>query len=207
MSRPTVLFPNSGTPWLVTNFQWRSAPLHDTTTHFAYAMWHVQNGAFFDMTAPNYNSLIKVEKSTNTWQDGHATGSPETVDDSNGSTVTITYQGSTYVFGKPTQWWTNTPPPASNSQPLVPTATIVGGTFEQRGYPIGDYGLTSHLPGNGVYNHQTFWTVSTETDDIQHTISNLADGSYWLSNNVVGLNSPEVIVAGGTRRKVHSNFW
>jgi len=108
--------------------------------------------------------------------------------------------------------WSATGGGTSTEGVLVQSATIVGGTFEQRGYPVGNYGLTSHLPGNGVYNHQTFWSVGTATNDIQHTISNLADGSYWLSNNVVGLNSPETIVAStpttpSSSKKVFCNFW
>lgn len=94
----------------------------------------------------------------------------------------------------------------STEEVFVPYAAISGGTFVQSSFPAGDYGLTIIPVISGSY--QVFWTVTTQTSSNQHTITGLVDGTYLLSNNVVGLSSPQTLIAvSSTRKKVHCNFW
>lgn len=84
---------------------------------------------------------------------------------------------------------------------LVPRAEIVNGdTFEMRGYATGSYALTSptHL------SFQSTWNVTSATNNVQHSVANLAAGTYVLSDSILLYNIVTLYV---TNRKVFCNFW
>jgi len=227
MSRPTVLFPTSGTTWLTTGYQWReasnvvdatgTATNYDTSTHFRYAMWNISNSAFFAVP----DSLIQVEKSTNTWSDGNiaSSASPESVVD-NGTTVTITYQGSTYVFGKPTQWWTNSGSGTSTeglNQPSgslsydVPTSEITW-TIDSDSPSSNATDVYAISGPNGYVQQLSHTNGSTSSAGITSATS-LA--GYWiLGSTYLGTYTTlDTLTIGGnppsstSQKKVFCNFW
>ena len=88
----------------------------------------------------------------------------------------------------------------STEEVFVPDAKIVnyggltGFRFEQRGYPAASY----ELIGPGA---SSTWTLTSQTNNLQHHISNLSAGTYYLWQDSVQVAT---LIA---RTKVFCNFW
>jgi len=79
---------------------------------------------------------------------------------------------------------------------IVNYGGITGLRFEQRGYVAASYELTG--PG-GPYN----WTVSTGSNNLQHHINQLAEGTYYLWTG--GIQVATLVAT--LSKKVFCNFW
>lgn len=85
---------------------------------------------------------------------------------------------------------------------FVPDAKIVnyggitGLRFEQRGYPAASYELI------GPSSNST-WTLTSQSNNLQHHISNLSSGTYYLWQDSVLVAT----LIASARKKVFCNFW
>lgn len=110
-----------------------------------------------------------------------------------------------YEIDPSAAWVSGSPPPptsgTSTEEAFVPDAKIVnyggltGLRFEQRGYPAASY----ELVGPGTTNT---WTLTTQSNSLQHHISNLNPGTWYLYQDSVQVAT---LVAG--KRRVFCNFW
>lgn len=77
-----------------------------------------------------------------------------------------------------------------------------GYRFEQRGYPAGNYELAI-LDGTTSISSTSMgiWALSSQSNDLQHHISNLDRGTYYLWQD------GNIVLRIDTRKKVHRNFW
>ena len=78
---------------------------------------------------------------------------------------------------------------------IVKYGGVTGLRFEQRGYPAASYELigTSSVPT---------WSLTSQTNDLQHHVSNLNPGTYYLYQDSVLVAT---LSAGAS--KVSCNFW
>ena len=110
------------------SYEWRY--YDTTTTHYRYGMYHITNGAFFDVPT----SLIKVGKSGqsdyNTWSDANTTANPNQVVDNNTGNVSLNYSGTSYSFVKPTvaTWISSGPTVTSHTAGIVITNDTIADT-------------------------------------------------------------------------------
>ena len=77
---------------------------------------------------------------------------------------------------------------------IVNYGGLTGFRFEQRGYPAASY----ELIGPGA---SSTWTLTSQTNNLQHHISNLSAGTYYLWQDSVQVAT---LIA---RTKVFCNFW
>jgi len=214
MTTPDILYDNSNSTssWYAGYYY----KFRSTTTLFAtYDLWDTSTSNWYTGTISTGGWKIKVgidSSNTTTYNKWFDEGSnqPTSVVE-NGLNVEL-YTGPTlsYQFLKPTTASWIATGDTSSEEVLVPNAAITGGTFVQSGFPAGDYGLSNFSYDYGSYTgpYQVFWTVSTATNSDQHTITGLSFGTFLLSNNVVGLASPQTLIYGASAvTKVHCNFW
>lgn len=90
----------------------------------------------------------------------------------------------------------------STEEVFVPDAKIVnyggltGLRFEQRGFPAASY----ELIGPGL---SSTWTLTSQSNNLQHHISNLSAGTYYLWQDSVQVAT----LIASDNKKVFCNFW
>ena len=192
------------------NYDWRPSPSHDSSTHYAYAMYNKTGSppAYFDIPG----SLIQVEKSTNTWSDYDTANHPNNVVD-NGTTVTFDYSGAAYEFTKPAQWWTTGSGSGGGSSTLSVAAesgslTLVNGDVV---YVVDGTSITHtyYLKIDGLFagGSHSNWQ-HTEGTESGGTFPNAQDGKYTLEYEESNAPFNHVKIAQlSVGLKVFTNFW
>jgi len=204
MTTPDIITPVSGSSprtdpdgsWDTGVYQYNST----VGTKEIYSLSFPQSdGSYTDM---GLASAIYVETTTNTWYDYTTTSIPQTVTDSGTQILLYDSSGSLMVtLPKPsTASWISSGGGTSTEEVFFPDAKIVnfvgitGFRFEQRSYPAASY----ELVGPGGTNS---WSLTSQTTNLQHHISNLSVGTYLLYQDSL------LVATLVARSKVSCNFW
>jgi len=125
---------------------------------------------------------------------------PPAIDSNGVVTLSSSSYPNWYKFDDPN--FTSSGGGTSTEEVFVPDAKIVnyggltGLRFEQRGYPAASYELTG--PGAS-----STWTLTSQSNNLQHHISNLSAGTYYLWQDSVQVAT----LIASDNKKVFCNFW
>ena len=187
----TTLSSVSPSSWHST-FEYR---LRDTVNNEQiYGLWHINDGVW-QSNSSEYS--IKVN-SSHAWFDN---GGNDPVDPVvNGNYIELKNSGGTVLY----RFIPPNPPPGGGGTlggtvyvqdaKIVNYAGLTGLRFEQRGYPVASYELT----GTGFTSS---WSLTSQSNDLQHHISNLSVGTYYLYQDSL------LVATLKARLHVSCNFW
>lgn len=192
MSVPTTL------PSIDSNSSWHSNTVYTLISNAGVSGFHVYGASRSSGFEPNHE--IKVSStSPYTWSD-HGSNHPLNQPNENNGVVTLSSVGYTNLYKFSTSYWDGLNGGGTSTEEVfVPNAKIVyysgltGRRFEQRGYPSASY----ELIGSGATHT---WTLTSQSNNLQHHISGLSAGIWYLWQD-------SVLVATLGKSKVFCNFW